>query len=83
MNETFCSCPIISLLFEIPRSDTKTKCQLIQTALNQLLVKFSNNTFYSLKAQKQSTLRLVSHWKIFEKQIVIGFQASVGFLDVG
>ena len=48
----------ISLLFEIPRSDTKTKCQLIKNALNQLLVKFSNNTFYSLKAQKQSTLRL-------------------------
>ena len=53
MNETFCSRPIISLLFEIPRSDTKTKYQLIKNALNQLLVKLSKNTFYSYLYCKQ------------------------------
>ena len=77
INETFCSLPIISLLFEIPRSDTKTKCQLIQNALNQLLVKFPKDTLF-FKSPK--TVNITSHiGKFLRNRLLSVFRLVLAF----
>ena len=77
MNETFCSRPIISLLFEIPRSDAKTKCQLIKNPLNQLLVKFSKNTLF-FKSPK--TVNITSHiGKFLRNRLLSVFRLVLAF----